>query len=68
VFVAITAPWVSKLRASPFASALLDGINVASLALMAAVSYHVARASVIDPWTAAIAIVTTAWLFRPRKR
>jgi chromate transporter len=67
VFVAITAPWIGKLRASPLASALLDGINVASLALMAAVSYHVARASVIDPWTAAIAIVTLAWLLRPRR-
>lgn len=64
VFVAITAPVIPKLRASPLASALLDGINVASLALMAAVSYQVARASLIDIPTVALAVIGAVVLIR----
>jgi chromate transporter len=47
-FVAISGPLVHKLRASPAASALLDGVNAASLALMAAVSLQLAAAALID--------------------
>jgi chromate transporter len=64
VFVAITAPIIPKLRSSPLASALLDGVNVASLALMAAVSYQVARASLIDVPTIALAVVGAVLLIR----
>jgi chromate transporter len=42
-FVAVSAPLVPRLRASPAAGAFLDAVNVASLALMAAVTWHLAR-------------------------
>src|SRR4030095_8877387 len=37
-FVAISGPLIPRLRASPIAGAFLDGVNVASLALMAVVT------------------------------
>jgi chromate transporter len=40
VLVALVHPWVTKLRQMPFTSALLDGINAASLGLMAAVTWQ----------------------------
>jgi chromate transporter len=64
VFVAITAPVIPKLRSSPLASALLDGINVASLALMAGVTYQIARASLIDMPTIALAVIGAVLLIR----
>jgi chromate transporter len=48
VFVALTAPVVHRLRASPVAGGVLDGVNVASLALMAVVSVHLAHAALVD--------------------
>jgi chromate transporter len=39
VFVALSAPLVPRLRASPVAAAFLDAVNAASLALMAAVTW-----------------------------
>jgi chromate transporter len=48
VFVAASAPLVSRLRRSSVAGAALDGINAASLALMTVVSFHLARAALMD--------------------
>lgn len=62
VFVAITAPIVPKLRSSPLMSALLDAVTVASLGLMAAVTWQLARVAVHDWLTAAIALVSFAAL------
>lgn len=64
VFVAISGRLVPFLRKSPTAGAFLDGLNVASLALMAVVSISIARASIVDPWTAIIAIVSLVALVR----
>lgn len=64
VFVALSAPLLPKLRASRLAGAILDGINVASLALMAAVSYEVARASLIDVPTILLAALGGLLLIR----
>lgn len=47
-FVALTAPIVHRLRASPLTGGLLDGVNVASWALMAVVSVHLAHAALVD--------------------
>ena len=58
VFVAASAPFVSRLRRSSVAAAALDGINAASLALMAVVSFHLARAALLDVTTVAIAALT----------
>jgi chromate transporter len=48
VFVAASGPLVPRLRASPVAGAVLDGVNVASLALMAAVTIELSRAAIVD--------------------
>jgi len=66
VFVAISAPLVPRIRRSPTAGALLDGVNVASLALMAEVTWLLARSAVTSWWTAALALVSLALLVRFR--
>ena len=48
VFVAASGPLVPRLRRSPRAGAFLDGVNVASLALMAVVTGHLGRAALVD--------------------
>ena len=50
-FVAVSGPLVPRLRRSPLAGAFLDGVNVASLALMAVVTWTLGRAAVVDRWT-----------------
>jgi hypothetical protein len=47
VFVAISGPLVPRIRRSPVAGAVLDGVNVASLALMAAVTLQLGRAAIV---------------------
>jgi chromate transporter len=64
VFVAISGRLVPFLRKSATAGAFLDGLNVASLALMAVVSVAIARTSVVDPWTAIIAASSLVALTR----
>jgi chromate transporter len=48
VFVALSAPLLPRLRASRAAGAFLDGVNVASLALMAVVTAQIAGAAIVD--------------------
>jgi chromate transporter len=62
-FVAISAPLIPKIRQSKFAGAALDGINVASLALMAVVTWQLGRSALIDSTTVAVALVSTIALF-----
>jgi chromate transporter len=72
ILVAASGPIVSRIRKSKIAGAFLDGVNVASLALMAVVSWQLARASVLDVETAVLAVgslvallcfhVNSAWL------
>jgi chromate transporter len=57
IFVAITNPIIPKIRNSPWAGSLLDGVNVASLGLMAGVAWQLGRASLIDPLTVMILVV-----------
>jgi len=64
VFVALSAPLVPRLRASPAAGAFLDGVNVASLALMAIVTIQLGRAALIDLPTVALAGVAAGLLIR----
>jgi chromate transporter len=62
VLVAVSGPFIPRLRRSAVASGFLDGVNVASLALMAAVSVQLARAAVRDIPTALIALVALVLL------
>jgi chromate transporter len=64
VFVAISNPLIPRLRASAWVSGLLDGVNVASLGLMAAVTWQLGRASFVDPLTILVALVTFVLLAR----
>jgi len=63
VFVAAVNPIIPRLRKSPLAGAALDGVNAASLGLMAAVMIQLARVSLVDPLTIIIAIACAAALF-----
>jgi chromate transporter len=66
VLVAVSGPLVPRLRRSVWTSDVLDGINVAALALMAVVSAQLAR-SAIQGWeTAAIAAFSIVLLIRYR--
>lgn len=64
LFVALSNPFIPQLRRSAWFSGLLDGVNVASLGLMAAVTVELGRASLIDPLTIGIALVSVALLIR----
>lgn len=64
VFVAVSAPLLPKIRASRTVGAALDGINVASLALMAFVTWQLARAAIVDWQTFALAVLSAVLLFR----
>ncbi len=66
VFVALSGPLVPRLRRSPVAGAFLDGVNLASLALMAVVTWQLGRAAVIDLPTAAVALASAVLLIRFR--
>ncbi|MEM7009708.1 MAG: chromate efflux transporter [Thermodesulfobacteriota bacterium] len=59
-FVNRAVPW---LRKSALAGAALDGVNAASLGLMAAVTIQLARVSLIDPLTIIIALLCIGGLF-----
>jgi chromate transporter len=54
IFVALSSPWIPKMRASPWLAPLLDGVIVASLGLMAAVSIQLGREALVDPLTVAL--------------
>ncbi|HET9955171.1 MAG TPA: chromate efflux transporter, partial [Polyangiaceae bacterium] len=66
VFVALSGPWVPRLRASRTASAFLDGVNVASLALMALVTVQLGMAAVIDVPTLFLALASAILLLKYR--
>jgi chromate transporter len=65
-FVAISGPLVPRLRASHAAGAVLDGVTVASLALMAVVTMQLAGAALVDTPTWAIAVGSLVALVRLR--
>jgi chromate transporter len=64
IFVAISNPIIPKLRQSPWAGSLLDGVIVASLSLMAAVTFQLGQASLIDLPTVIIFALSAILLFR----
>jgi chromate transporter len=66
VLVAVSGPLVPLVRRSATAGAFLDGVNVASLALMAAVSYQLGRSAIVDWVAIGLAIISAALLLRFR--
>ena len=63
IFVAISNPLIPRLRSSPWAASLLDGVNIASLGLMAAVTWHLGWSSLVDPLTIGISLISIILLF-----
>ncbi|HQR66719.1 MAG TPA: chromate efflux transporter [Thermoanaerobaculia bacterium] len=66
VFVALSGPLVPRLRASRLAGGFLDGVNVASLALMAVVTAQLGRAAIVDVPAAVLALLGVVLLLRFR--
>jgi len=66
VFVALLHPLVPRLRRSSWTAAMLDGVNVSALGLMAAVTWILGREAIVDPLTAFIAIAAALLLIRFR--
>jgi chromate transporter len=66
VFVALSGPVVPRMRQSRLAGAVLDGVNVASLALMVVVASALGRAALVDLWTGIIAVGSAIALVRYR--
>jgi chromate transporter len=66
VFVALSGPLIPTLRASPVAGAFLDGVNVASLALMAHVTARLAVTALVDVPSVLVAGLSLVLLFRWR--
>jgi chromate transporter len=72
IFVALSGPLIPRLRRSPLAGAVLDGVNVASLALMAVVSWQLGAAAIVDGLTIGLTLaslvalvyfrINSAWL------
>ena len=61
-FVALSGIVVPRIRKSPLAAALLDGVVVGSLALMGIVAWQLGRQAVIDLPSLAILLVSAALL------
>lgn len=64
IFVAISNPLIPKIRNSVWVRGLLDGVNVASLALMAAVTWILAKGSLTDWGAVLIFLVSLVMLLR----
>jgi chromate transporter len=66
VFVALSSRLVPRLRGSRTAGAFLDGVNVASLALMVTVTWYLGRSAIVDLVTVSLAALAALLLLRYR--
>lgn len=64
VFVAALNPIIPRLRRSLWMGALLDGVNVAALGLMAGVTWELARSAIVDWVTALLSVGAALVLLR----
>jgi chromate transporter len=64
VLVAAVNPLVARVRRSIWAGSLLDGVNIAAVGLMAAVTLALGRAALVDPLTVALAVGALVVLLR----
>lgn len=65
-FVAISGPLIPRIRKSAIAGAFLDGVNVASLALMAVVTWRLGVTTLVDGLTGWLALSSAVLLFHWR--
>ena len=66
VLVAVSGPLVPKIRRSPTAGAVLDGVVAGSLALMGVVTWQLGRAAISDWLTLLLAVASVVILLRFR--
>lgn len=57
IFVLAVSPLIPRLRRSVVLSALLDGVNVAALGLMAAVTLELGHDAIVDGLTLGLAVI-----------
>lgn len=64
LYVGLTGPLVERLRSAPAAAAFLDGVNAASLGVMAVVMVDLGQAAVTDTLTVALVALSAFTLWR----
>ncbi len=64
IYVALTSPFLSQMRQSKSLSFFLDGVNVASLALMIVVCFNLASAMLTNSLAISIFVVSLGILWR----
>ena len=64
ILVALSNRLIPRIRNSPYSSSFLDGVNAASLGLMAAVTWELGRATFTDPFSVVIGLTAAVLLFR----
>jgi chromate transporter len=64
LLVAIISPFATKLRQSRWTAGFLDGVNAGALGLMAAVTFTLLRAAIVDWLTAGLAVLSLIAVFR----
>jgi len=58
IFVFISNPLIARMRESIIIGAFLDGVNIASLALMATATWQISNAAIVDTLTLILAITS----------
>jgi chromate transporter len=66
VMVAVLEPFIGRIRRSAWLGPALDGIAVAAVGLMAAVTVQLGRRAITDPLTALLALASLAVILRWR--
>jgi len=64
ILVAVSGPLIPRIRSSPIAGAFLDGVIVASLALMAFVTYQLGVSALVDVATVGLMLLSLVVLMR----
>ena len=64
VFVAASRPLIARVRASDRLRGLLDGVNVASFALIVHVTWYLGRAAIVDWTSLTLAVASLVCLIR----
>ena len=66
IFVALSGPFIPRIRRSETAGAFLDAVNASSLALMAVVTWQLGHSAVVDVTSLVLAVGSAIVLFRFR--
>ncbi len=66
ILVSLTCRWLPRLRQTPHWGPAIDGVNAASLGLLAMVAWQLGRAAIVDVGSGLIALVSLALLLRTK--